>query len=178
MFSKVNGIVKAIYENRIEEFYFKFSVPDGYRLKTTEPSSIDGTYLTEAEVDELLTKLHIRTETIVHKVFKLDLEKEAYFKRILSSIHDLGMLKQELTASTITKEELISEVNLLKALTKDNDLASLDVDSNLSYNQNLDSIDDYTLATTLLFTIDLFIVFKFNLINILYIYLKKLNIFE
>lgn len=128
MFSKVNGIVKAIYENRIEEFYFKFSVPDGYRLKTTEPSSIDGTYLTEAEVHELLTKLHIRTETIVHKVFKLDLEKEAYFKRILSSIHDLGMLKQELTASTITKEELISEVNLLKALTKDNDLASLDVE--------------------------------------------------
>ena len=128
MDSKVDGIIKTIYLDKIEEFYFKLSVPDGYRLKTTEPSSIDGTYLTEAEVHELLTKLHIRTETIVHKVFKLDLEKEAYFKRILSSIHDLGMLKQELTASTITKEELISEVNLLKALTKDNDLASLDVE--------------------------------------------------
>ena len=48
---------------------------------------------------------------------------------MLSSIHDLGMIKQELTAIDVTKEELISMVNLLKSLTNDNDLASLDVET-------------------------------------------------
>jgi len=60
-------------------------------------------------------------------VFKLDFEKEAYLNRILSSIHDLGRLKQELMTSTITKEDLVADVNLLKVLTKDSELASLDV---------------------------------------------------
>lgn len=128
--SKVNGIVKTIYEDRIEEFYFKFSVPDGYKLKLVKGSSIVANiYVNESEVKELLAQLHIKTESIVHKVFKLDLEKEAYFKRMLSSIHDLGMIKQELTAIDVTKEELISMVNLLKSLTNDNDLASLDVET-------------------------------------------------
>ena len=34
--AKVDGLFKTIYEEHIEEFYFKISVPDGYRLKTTE----------------------------------------------------------------------------------------------------------------------------------------------
>ena len=127
MASKVDGIFKTINVDGIEEFYFKISVPDGYRLKTTEPSSIDGTYLTESEAKELLKKLHIKTDSILLNVFKLDFEKEAYLNRILSSIHDLGRLKQELMTSTITKEDLVADVNLLKVLTKDSELASLDV---------------------------------------------------
>lgn len=72
--------------------------------------------------------MHFKTDSILFKTFKLDLEKEAYFNRMLSIIHDLGMLKRESIASDITKEELIAEVNLLKQLTKDTDLASIDVE--------------------------------------------------
>ena len=101
--NKVDRIINRIYENRIESFNFKQSLEEGYYLKLDN----DSIYLTSEEVTELLKKLHIKTDSILFKVFKLDLEKEAYFKRIISSIHDLGMLRHELTASDISKEELI-----------------------------------------------------------------------
>lgn len=122
--NKVDKIINRIYENRIESFNFKQSLEEGYYLKLDN----DSIYLTSEEVTELLKKLHIKTDSILFKVFKLDLEKEAFFKRIISSIHDLGMLRHELTASDISKEELIAEVNFLKQLTKDKTLASLDVE--------------------------------------------------
>ena len=127
--SKVNNIVDRIKEDRIEEFNFKNAVPDGYRLKLIKDSTIvDNVYLTKPEAEELLAKLHFKTDSILFRTFKLDFEKEAYFNRILSSIHDLGMLRRELIASDITKEELLAEVNLLKTLTKDKSLASLDAE--------------------------------------------------
>lgn len=127
--SKVNNIVDRIKEDRIEEFNFKNAVPDGYRLKLIKDSAIvDNVYLSKVEAEELLAKLHFKTDSILFRTFKLDFEKEAYFNRMLSIIHDLGMLKRESIASDVTKEELIAEVNLLKALTKDTDLASVDVE--------------------------------------------------
>ena len=127
--SKVNNIVDRLKEDNIEEFYFKNAVPDGYRLKLIKDSTIvDNIYLTKPEAEELLAKLHIKTDSILFKTFKLDFEKEAFFNRMLSAIHDLGMLKRESIASDVTKEELIASVNLLKALTKDNELASIDVE--------------------------------------------------
>lgn len=122
--NKVDRIINRIYENRIESFNFKQSLEEGYYLKLDN----DSIYLTSEEVTELLKKLHIKIDSILFKVFKLDLEKEAFFKRIISSIHDLGMLRHELTASDISKEELIAEVNFLKQLTKDKTLASIDVE--------------------------------------------------
>ena len=128
MDSKVNGIVENIKENRIEEFYFKISVPEGYRLKLVKDSNIvDNIYLTESEVNELLAKLHIRTETIIHKVFKLDLEKEAYFRRIINYIHELGVINVTITSFNSTEEDLIQALSYLKTITKDKELAELDV---------------------------------------------------
>ena len=128
MDSKVDGIIKTIYLDKIEEFYFKLSVPDGYRLKTTEPSSIDGTYLTVEETVVLLDKLHIKTGTIIHKVFKIDFMKELQIKRLTSYIHELGIIKANFSSVNATKEDLVNAVNHLKQITKDNDLASLDVE--------------------------------------------------
>lgn len=144
--SKVNAIVNSIYEKNIDEFYFKTSVPDGYRLKLIKDSAIvDNVHLTKVEATDLLAKLHFKTDTLLFKTFKLDFEKEDYFNRMLSSIHDLGRLKQELGNPNITKEELIANVNLLKALTKDNELASLDVEAmqqeellNIVHNKHLE----------------------------------------
>ena len=120
--SKVNNIVDRIKEDKIEEFNFKNAVPDGYRLKLIKDSTIvDNIYLSKVEAEELLAKLHFKTDSILFRTFKLDFEKEAYYNRMLSSIHDLGMLKRESIASDVTKEELIAEVNLLKALTKNVD---------------------------------------------------------
>ena len=127
--SKVNNIVDRIKEDKIEEFNFKNAVPDGYRLKLIKDSTIvDNIYLSKVEAEELLAKLHFKTDSILFRTFKLDFEKEAYYNRMLSSIHDLGMLKRESIASDVTKEELIAEVNLLKALTKDKELIKLNVD--------------------------------------------------
>ena len=68
MLSKVNRIVENIKENRIEEFYFKIAVPEGYKLKLIKDSKIvDNIFLTESEVNELLAKLHIRTEASFSK---------------------------------------------------------------------------------------------------------------
>ena len=128
MASKVDGLFRTINSNHIEEFYFKTSVPDGYRLKTTEPSSIDGTYLTEAEAHELLNRLHIRTETILHKVFKIDFEKRFKIHMLTSYIHELGIIKANFSSVNATKEDLVNAVNHLKQITKDNELASLDVE--------------------------------------------------
>lgn len=149
--SKVDGIIKTIYEDRIEEFYFKISVPDGYRLKTTEPSSIEGTYLTEVEVHELLKKLHIRTETILHKIFKLDFEKELQIKRLTSYIHELGIIKANISSVNATKEDLVNIANHLRQITKDKDLASLDVEGiqqeeiyNILHEKHLNYLAEYT----------------------------------
>ena len=129
MESKVNGIIKTIHEEKIEEFYFKNAVPDGYRLKLIKEDAIyNNLYVTSEEATDLLKQLHFKTDSILFNVYKLDLEKEAYFNRMLSAIHDLGMLRHEIIKHDISKEELIASVNLLKALTKDNELASLDVE--------------------------------------------------
>lgn len=151
MASKVDGIFKTINVDGIEEFYFKISVPDGYRLKTTEPSSIDGTYLTEAEVHELLNRLHIRTETIVHKVFKIDFEKRLKLHMLTSYIHELGIIKANLSSVNATKEDLVNIANHLRQITKDKDLASLDVNElqqeeiyNILHEKHLTYLAEYT----------------------------------
>lgn len=125
--SKVENIIKTMYTENIEEFYFKISVPDGYRLKTTEPSSIDGTYLTTEETVVLLDKLHIKTETIIHKVFKIDIVKELQIKRLTSYIHELGIIKANFSSVNATKEDLVNVANHLRQVTKDVELAELDV---------------------------------------------------
>ena len=151
MDSKVDGIIKTIYLDKIEEFYFKLSVPDGYRLKTTEPSSIDGTYLTVEETVVLLDKLHIKTGTIIHKVFKIDFMKELQIKRLTSYIHELGIIKANFSSVNATKEDLVNAVNHLKQITKDNDLASLDVEGiqqeeiyNILHEKHLEYLASFT----------------------------------
>ena len=150
MDSKVSGIIKTIYVDHIEEFYFKLSVPDGYRLKTTEPSSIDGTYLTEAEVHELLKQLHIRTETIVHKIFKLDHEKELEIHNIIYYVHELGAVKEKFSKANATKEDLVNATVHLGRITKDNEIASLDFETiqqeelyNILHRKHLDYLAKY-----------------------------------
>ena len=150
--AKVESIVKTIYEDRIEEFYFKISVPEGYRLKLVkEDSIVDNIYVTEAEANELLNKLHIKTETILHKVFKLDLEKEATVKRIISSVHELGIINSVITSVNVTEEDLVNAVNHLGHLTKDVELAELDVKQlqkeelfNILHNKHYEYYSKYT----------------------------------
>lgn len=123
--SKVNNIVDKIRTENIEEFYFKQSLEDGYYLKLDN----DSIYLTPEEAESLLKQLHIKTDSILFKTFKLDFEKESHFNRMLSSIHDLGLLKADISNINATKEDLIQCVNYLKLLTNDKDLVELDVDS-------------------------------------------------
>lgn len=97
-------------------------------MKLVKGSNIvDNIYLTEAEVHELFKKLHIKTETIIHKVFKLDLEKEAEVIRIVNYIHELGVINSTITSVNATEEDLIQALNYLKTITKDKELAELDV---------------------------------------------------
>ena len=150
--SKVDGIIKTIYEDRIEEFYFKISVPDGYRLKLIKDSNIvANVYVTEAEVNELLAKLHIKTESIVHNVFKLDLEKEAYVRRIINYVHELGVINATITSVNATEEELIQALSYLKTITKDNELAEFNVNGvqkeelyNVIHRKHLEYLDKYS----------------------------------
>lgn len=129
MAAKVDGIVKAIYENRIQEFYFKNSFPDGYKLKLVKDSKIfDNIYLTESEANELLVKLHIKTDSILFNVFKLNHEQEAYIKTVISKVHELGLIKANFSSVNATKEDLVNAVNHLKQITKDVELTSLDVE--------------------------------------------------
>ena len=153
MDSKVDGIIKTMYTEHLEEFYFKLSVPDGYRLKTTEPSSIDGAYLTEAEVYKLLKKLHIRTETIVHKIFKLDHEKELEVHKLIYYVHELGAVKEKFSKANATKEDLVNVVNHLRQITKDKELAEIDVEGiqqeelyNIIHKKHLEYLGNYTAA--------------------------------
>lgn len=125
MDSKVNNIVDKIRTENIEEFYFKQSIEEGYYLKLDN----DSIYLTPEEAESLLKQLHIKTDSIILRKFNLNHEKEAYINRMLSSIHDLGLLKADINNVNATKEDLIQCINHLKQLTKDKDLAELDVDS-------------------------------------------------
>lgn len=122
--SKVKNIVEQIREDNIKEISFKQSIKEGYYLKLDN----DTVYLTIEEANQLLKELHIKTDSLLFKVFKLDYEKESYINRILSSIHDLGMLRRELINSDTTKEDLIGMVNYLTQLTKDKELIKLNVD--------------------------------------------------
>lgn len=127
MDSKVNDLVKRIKEDKIEEFYFKFSVPDGYRLKLIkEDSIVDNVYLTNAEAEELLKKLHIRTDSIIHKVFKIDVEKELEVHKLIYYVHELGAVKEKFSKADATKEDLVNATVHLGRITKDKDIASLD----------------------------------------------------
>ena len=127
MVSKVDGLVKRIKEDRIEEFYFKFSVPDGYRIKLVkEDSIVDNIYLTNAEAEELLKKLHIRTDSIIHKVFKIDVEKELEVHKLIYYVHELGAVKEKFSKADATKEDLVNATVHLGRITKDKDIASLD----------------------------------------------------
>ena len=127
--TKVDGIIKTIYLDHIEEFYFKLSVPDGYRIKTTVATEIDSIYLTEAEVHELFKKLHIRTETILHKIFKIDFRKQLQIKRLTSYIHELGAVKEKFSKANATKEDLVNATVHLGRITKDSEIASLDFET-------------------------------------------------
>ena len=70
--------------------------------------------LTEAEVHELLAKLHIRTDSIVHNIFKLDFEKQLQIKRLTSYIHELGIIKANFSSVNATKEDLVAVANHLR----------------------------------------------------------------
>lgn len=81
----------------------------------------------------------------------MDLEKEAYFKRIISSVHELGLLKANIISVNATKEDLVLAVNHLEQLTKDKDLAELDVNElqkeelfNILHNKHLEYLSKYT----------------------------------
>ena len=145
--SKVEGIIKTIYENRIESFNFKQSLEEGYYLKLDN----DSIYLTSEEVTELLNKLHIKTDNILLTVFKLDLEKEAYIKRIISAVHELGLIKANISSVNATKEDLVLAVNHLEQLTKDKELAELNVNElqkeelfNILHNKHLEYLSNFT----------------------------------
>lgn len=150
--SKVNGIVNRIKEDRIEEFYFKNAVPDGYRLKLIKDSTIvDNVYLTTSEAENLLKQLHIKTDSLLFNVFQLDLEKEATVKIIISSVHELGIINSVITSVNATEEDLIQALNHLATITKDVDLAELDVKQiqkeelyNILHNKHLEYYSKYT----------------------------------
>lgn len=81
----------------------------------------------------------------------MDLEKEAYFKRIISSIHELGLIKSNILPVNATKEDLVLAANHLEQLTKDKELAELDVNElqkeelfNILHNKHLEYLDNYT----------------------------------
>ena len=151
MDSKVNGLVKRIKEDGIKEFYFKFSVPDGYRIKLVkEDSIVDNIYLTNAEAEELLKKLHIRTDSIIHKVFKIDVEKELEVHKLIYYVHELGAVKEKFSKADATKEDLVNATVHLGRITKDKDIASLDFEGiqqeelfNICHNKHLEYLSKY-----------------------------------
>ena len=57
----------------------------------------------------------------------MDLEKEAYFRRIINYIHELGVINVTITSFNSTEEDLIQALSYLKTITKDKELAELDV---------------------------------------------------
>lgn len=130
MDSKVNKIVKRIKEDGIESFYFKNAIPDGYKLKLVkEDSIVDNIYLSVEDAEDLLVKLHIRTDSIIHKVFKIDVKKEIELHAIIYYIHELGAVKEKFSKANATKEDLVNATVHLGRITKDNEIASLDFET-------------------------------------------------
>jgi len=149
--AKVNGIVKEIHEGLIEEFYFKNAVPDGYKLKLVKGSSIvANVYVTEEEAEELLAKLHIRTDSKLFQVFKLDYKKETKVHEVIYYIHELGIIKDRFSKVNATKEDLINNLVHLGRITKDSEIASLDFEGiqqeeifNILHNKHLEYLAKY-----------------------------------
>ena len=127
---KVKKIVGRIHEEHIEEFYFKNAVPDGYKLKLVKGSSIvDNIYLDTEEAELLLKQLHFKTDTIIHKVFKIDYAKEIEVHRLIYYIHELGAVKEKFSKADASREDLINATVHLGRITKDKSIANLDFDT-------------------------------------------------
>lgn len=149
--SKVDGIVKTIKENGIESFYFKNAVPDGYKLKLVKNDSIvENVYVTSEEAESILRKLHIRTDTILFKVFKYDAYREFEVHKIIYSIHELGAIKDRFSKVDATKEDLINAAVYLGRITKDKDITSLDFEGiqqeeiyNILHNKHREYLSKY-----------------------------------
>lgn len=58
----------------------------------------------------------------------MDFLKELQIRRTASYIHELGIIKATFSSVNATKEDLINAVNHLRQITKDSELASLDVE--------------------------------------------------
>ena len=124
---KITNVVNVIHEENIDEFYFKNSIDGGYRLKLIKDSKLfDNIYLTDAEAEDLLNKLHIKTDSLLFKVFKLDIKKELEVKRMVYYIHELGIINSTITSANVTKEDLVNAIVHLGIITKDKEIASLD----------------------------------------------------
>ena len=122
MDSKVNNIVDKIRTENIKEFYFNQSMEDGYYLKLDN----DSIYLTSEEAESLLKQLHIKTDSIILKKFKVDHEKELEAKKIIYYIYELGIIYSDFSSVNATKEELINATIHLGRITKDYSLAEID----------------------------------------------------
>ena len=144
--TKVNNVVETIKEEKIEEFYFKTSVPEGYKLKLVKNDSItDSIYLTESEANEVLNKLHIRTDSLLFKTFKYDVYKELEAYKLIYYLHELGAVKDRFSKANATKEELVNAAVYLGRITKDSEIASLDFEGiqqeelyNILHNKHLE----------------------------------------
>ena len=81
----------------------------------------------------------------------MDFEKELQIKRLTSYIHELGIIKANFSSVNATKEDLVAVVNHLKQLTKDVELAELNVNEvqqeeiyNILHRKHLEYLANYT----------------------------------
>lgn len=148
---KITNVVNVIHEENIDEFYFKNSIDGGYRLKLIKDSKLfDNIYLTDAEAEDLLNKLHIKTDSLLFKVFKLDIKKELEVKRMVYYIHELGIINSTITSANVTKEDLVNAIVHLGRITKDKEIASLDFEGvtqeeiyNVLHDKHLEYLSKY-----------------------------------
>ena len=57
----------------------------------------------------------------------MDFEKQLQIKRLTSYIHELGIIKANFSSVNATKEDLVAVANHLRQITKDVELAEVDV---------------------------------------------------
>ena len=144
--AKVESIVERIKEEPVKEFHFKQSIQEGYYLKLDN----DSIYLTAEEVNELLAKLHIRTDSILCKVFRYDSSKEFKVHELIYYIHELGIIKDRFSNVNATKESLVNNLVHLGRITKDKEIAVLDFEGiqqeelyNILHRKHLEYLSKY-----------------------------------
>lgn len=73
--------------------------------------------------------MHIKTDSILYKVFKYDIDKELEVHKLVYYVHELGAVKEKFSKANATKEALVNATVHLGRITKDNDIASLDFET-------------------------------------------------